>query len=269
MPDFSDIHEQQGKYLDAMELAFEHNLTSVIETAKASLLTRLVSTLVIKDGIVAQTPGNMRILRKLDSMFVQEMEKAGYGRLILAFTNEFPGQLTFLDQILHELDLPTVTWSTDDMGVFAGFRTSTVAALEGAVEAAAMTARNKVMFSIGGVPFELLVKTLADSFGTSVGRATSIADTSMSMFYRTAADRQFRVIEDGLPEGAVKYLYTGPDDKLTRPFCRAHVDRSLTRSQIDTMNNGQLPNVWLTAGGWNCRHQWVPEIKANQMRQAA
>ena len=28
------------------------------------------------------------------------------------------------------------------------------------------------------------------------------------------------------------------------------------------MDNGQLPNVMITRGGWNCRHQWILDIEA-------
>ncbi len=44
-----------------------------------------------------------------------------------------------------------------------------------------------------------------------------------------------------------------------RPFCRHLLERNLTytRERINQMSNGQIPNVFLSAGGWRCRCQWV------------
>jgi hypothetical protein len=33
--------------------------------------------------------------------------------------------------------------------------------------------------------------------------------------------------------------------------------KGYTREEIDRMDNGQLPNVFRTGGGWNRRHQWI------------
>jgi hypothetical protein len=50
-------------------------------------------------------------------------------------------------------------------------------------------------------------------------------------------------------------------DALVRPFCREHLGRVYTRDEIAELDNGQLPNVLLTGGGYNCRHVWT-EISA-------
>jgi hypothetical protein len=31
----------------------------------------------------------------------------------------------------------------------------------------------------------------------------------------------------------------------------------LTRGAIDSLSNGQLPNVFITGGGYNCRHSFL------------
>ena len=33
--------------------------------------------------------------------------------------------------------------------------------------------------------------------------------------------------------------------------------QAYTRAQINQTHNGQIPNVFISAGGWRCRHQWV------------
>jgi hypothetical protein len=61
------------------------------------------------------------------------------------------------------------------------------------------------------------------------------------------------------------FLYTGPIDSRIRNFCIDRVGRVFSRAAIDKMDNGQMPNTFLTRGGYNCRHQWrdvtdIPEL---------
>jgi hypothetical protein len=58
--------------------------------------------------------------------------------------------------------------------------------------------------------------------------------------------------------GITKFLYIGPDDEVTRPFCQERVGGIFTQEEIDSWDNGQgLPaNIYL--GGYNCRHQLRP-----------
>jgi hypothetical protein len=54
------------------------------------------------------------------------------------------------------------------------------------------------------------------------------------------------------------YAYVGPVDGIIRPFCLEHVGKVYTKAEIDRLDNGQLPNPFLTGGGYNCRHLWAP-----------
>ena len=57
---------------------------------------------------------------------------------------------------------------------------------------------------------------------------------------------------------------------MTRPFCERLLksDRTYTREEIDRMNNGQIPNVFVTCGGFSCRHQWVLSALAPAKEEA-
>lgn len=55
------------------------------------------------------------------------------------------------------------------------------------------------------------------------------------------------------------FLYTGPDDDVTRPFCDHLLDRNpaiYTKEEIDRMDNKQGLSVMTYGGGYNCRHHW-------------
>lgn len=62
--------------------------------------------------------------------------------------------------------------------------------------------------------------------------------------------------------GVEKFIYIGPDDKVTRPFCQQLLEgRSppiYTLKEIMGMDNEQGMDVLTAGGGYNCRHQWGP-----------
>jgi hypothetical protein len=65
-------------------------------------------------------------------------------------------------------------------------------------------------------------------------------------------------MEKAKKAGINKFIYVGPDDKITRPFCKEHVDNIYTEEQIAEMDNEQNLPVSVYCGGYNCRHHWRP-----------
>ena len=65
------------------------------------------------------------------------------------------------------------------------------------------------------------------------------------------------IMADKLPENTT-YIYRGPIDSRTRDICLEFAARSpMKRKDIEAL----LPGSFLERGGFNCRHQWVPEVK--------
>jgi hypothetical protein len=89
---------------------------------------------------------------------------------------------------------------------------------------------------------------------TDLGRAriATLFDTVSSMLARATETAG----ADELPPDQ-KFVYEGPLDAKTREFCAELVGQELTRAEIDALDNEQLPNVFLTGGGYNCRHSWI------------
>lgn len=109
---------------------------------------------------------------------------------------------------------------------------------------------------------EVLVE-LNEIFVEWVYRARTLYETAIAEFAQVAAIAK-SATSGPAPQTRV-YLYTGPADNRLRPFCRHHVGKVLSRGQIDRLDNKQLPNTFLTRGGYNCRHQWrdvtgIPEL---------
>jgi len=103
-----------------------------------------------------------------------------------------------------------------------------------------------------------LLEDLSDAVDVEASRLQTLYDTTVSVF-----GRQVEAMKS-TPEDV--FAYIGPVAEKLRPFCRAHVGKVYTRPEIDALDNGQLPNTFLTAGGWNCRHifQAVSKFSALQ-----
>ena len=65
------------------------------------------------------------------------------------------------------------------------------------------------------------------------------------------------IMADKLPENTT-YVYRGPIDAKTRDICLEFAARSpLTRKEIEAIE----PGSFLNRGGFNCRHQWTPQVR--------
>lgn len=54
------------------------------------------------------------------------------------------------------------------------------------------------------------------------------------------------------------FVYRGPNDKITRPFCKARVGKVFTWEEILKWDNGQGLPASIYLGGYNCRHDLRP-----------
>ena len=111
--------------------------------------------------------------------------------------------------------------------------------------------RAAVMAIYSSQPTDELVAQLAEQLQTSLARAQTLFDTQTSVVGR----QMERIATDGEPEQA--YLYVGPVDARTRDWCLDRVGLVEKRDAIEALDNGQLPNPFLTGGGYNCRHSWL------------
>lgn len=123
--------------------------------------------------------------------------------------------------------------------------------------------RASMMRSILGgeqVSFAALHATLG---GKMAGWLETELNTSLQAFSRTMTANKAEEL------GFELFIYLGPDDGITRPFCERCLDGRApgvaarkapiyTRAEISRMRNGQDLDVMVFGGGYNCRHQWRP-----------
>lgn len=255
--------------IDSITEGFRRELDSMIHGAKARVIGRLSKALTLTDGRADASRANARALRGVAAMFRDELEAAGVRLLIEEFTSTFEGQIPMFAELVRVLGEEAgreiaLNWTQADIDLFASHRITVESGLEAVLDGLALAAQRRIAFGIGGLEFGELVETLEAAVRLPVAEAVSFAETAQAGFWRTLTDQGFKKIEADLPPGSLRYRFEGPSDKLTRPFCKRLLDRTrkrgLTRAQIDALDNGQLPNVFITAGGWRCRHQWIAEI---------
>jgi hypothetical protein len=107
-------------------------------------------------------------------------------------------------------------------------------------------------------PINDLLEDLADALDLELAEARTLYDTTVNIFAR-----QVEALKSH-PDDV--YAYLGPADQKLRPFCHEHIGKVYTKAEIDALDNRQLPNVFLTGGGYNCRHSWVAVSKVSELR---
>lgn len=261
--DLAEIHRRQDQFYDSMIDAFAEHLRSVVTLAQAKMAGYLQANLTTTAGKIDQTPANLRVMRTLDDRFMEFLDDSGYSSLLNAYVTSFAGEKAFLQETLQYLGYKPVAFTATDLKLFASLQLNSVTSMTTMAEAAAGTAMQQALFSIGGLKFSQLLESLASKIDASLPRIRTIAETSMTTYYRTLTDQAFQKIEKDLPEIDQRYRYSGPLDSRNRPFCRQleNADKAYSRADIAGMNNGMLPNVFLSCGGWNCRHVWILDTR--------
>lgn len=111
----------------------------------------------------------------------------------------------------------------------------------------------------GSQPVPRILEDLAKVIDRTEPQIRTLYDTSVSVF-----GRQVEALKAG-DDDATRFVFLGPVDEKIRPWCREHVGKVYTRQQIDGLDNGQLNNVFLTGGGYNCRHVWNEVSKYSEL----
>ena len=95
-------------------------------------------------------------------------------------------------------------------------------------------------------------EVLRDAEGATMRNLKTEINTSLMAYQRAAH------LEKSRKAGVTKFLYVGPEDKVTRDFCLDRVDTVYSLQEIEAMDNGQGLPVIIYGGGYNCRHHWRP-----------
>jgi hypothetical protein len=232
--------------VDAIGDDFAAELVEVLKLLQARIRVLLRSLVTDDAGRVVSSPENLARALRLREDLIASLEQAGFHALVTRAVDE-P-----LDEIARQvLRVNSVQLTAYDLDALVALKEIRLAQLLHVTEDIGIQLwRVMVDGVLGTRPVLDLVDDIADTLDISAERARTVYDTLTSTFSRQVA----QLGTTGEPDEA--FLYVGPDDDKTREFCEERVDRVYSRSAIEAMDNGQLPNVMLTAGGFNCRHQF-------------
>lgn len=99
---------------------------------------------------------------------------------------------------------------------------------------------------------DAILGDLMDVFEDEIGNLQTLFDTQVSIF-----GRQVEAIATAGADADQPFWYVGPVDLKTRAWCLERVGKVYTRDVIEAMDNHQLPNPFITGGGYSCRHSFL------------
>lgn len=102
------------------------------------------------------------------------------------------------------------------------------------------------------IPTEIIKSDLELQLERATGRQLTDIKTQISEYGRSTTAIA------SAAAGLEHYLYTGPRDGITRPFCDVLINLVVDEKQMNKLNNNQGRPVRISCGGYNCRHSWSP-----------
>lgn len=237
----------ESSLMDALNATFANELSQVV-----TLLTAKIRGLVKKletntNGRIVASQQNLALALRMKADLLKALEDAGFSELALRAVDAPLDKLAA--KVLNGAGEEAVSLAAFDVDALVAMKQIHFAELLQVGEDVATQLWRITLDGVLGVrPVLDLVNDIADVLDISAARARTVYDTIVSTYSRQVG----QIGTTGEPDEA--FLYVGPDDAKTRPFCEEHVDRVYSRAAIDDMDNGQLPNVFLTGGGYSCRH---------------
>jgi hypothetical protein len=218
----------------------------------AAYLREAAAGLGTEEGRLSDSPSNVELASKLAGDLGRVLSDLGYDQAV--------GRL--LDDLEAANDLIAgATGDTLGVSYTAASQTSLAAFAVGVVDEllavkgqAADRLREVLLLGLRThLPLDRELSDLAEALGVTIRQAANLAETSLMAFQREA------LVSQAEEAGIDLFVYEGPDDGLTRPFCAEHVDRIYTQGDLDAEENGQgLEPTSRYLGGFRCRHYLSP-----------
>ena len=240
------------------EIRAEREFERALNTAVSSLLDVIEATV--------QSAGPNAILDATDEQLLELLITGGLGDAIDGFITQQQRINEAVSKTLSAVD------PQFNMGLIASqveqLQTQTISDIfEGVViPTVKTTVRDGLRDLRAAVPLNTVMSNLQTRMNSAQGRQLTEIKTKISQY-----GRGLTAIAGAAAE-LDHYLYTGPMDGITRPFCRALVNKVVSDRQMARLNNGQGLAVKTSGGGYNCRHSWSPVtesfIEAAELDQA-
>jgi hypothetical protein len=240
---------RESALIDALNARFARELAQTLKLLNVDA-RRLVRALQTKDGRLVATKAQLGRVLGLRRDLLDVLEKSGFARFAEEAFDAPLDEMTRLVLRGNSIARAAADLTKADLSAIEAFKTVRFEELlQLGRTAAVRLARLVLDGTLGAQPLDSLVDDVADLFDVTDAQARTLYDTAMAIYARQVDQLQATGEPDEL------FYYAGPLDTKTRPFCRERVGKVFTREQLETADNGQLPNPLLTGGGFNCRHQ--------------
>jgi len=235
---------------DAFVLVFESELRSVINRFLRRLKAELEDWDIDDDGRLVSELANLGRAIGFRAQLGQWLEQEGFSALAARVLDE-PLDRLAESVLANAVAKKAATLAPAGFDVLAAFKELHLADLLDVADDLARVLSARALEGVLGMrPVDALVQDFAQIAGISQRQARTLYDTAVSTYTRQVEQLH------ATGEASELFVYVGPADSVMREFCRKHIGRVYPRESIDEMDNGQLPNVLLTGGGYNCRHTW-------------
>ena len=217
-------------------------------------------------GLLAELPtiktaARVAYISELQTELRRQLNKLGYDNLAEQFVGRFDAASEQAMDTLKAMGVKTVRLAPMDESALSSLRLLHMEALvKAGQDAAVEVGRGVILNAIAGRSRAQMIRSVAETLDSKLVRyASTYADTALVSYDRTVS---WKTWEAG---GISKFLYRGPSDVKTRPWCLARVGKEFTTGEIAKMDNGtRLMPVSVYGGGWNCRHVWTPVVTGGQ-----
>lgn len=248
MVDQSAVDAHAGR-VAALVRAFAEHVALEVEDVIAQTVSYIIDNLQLEEGRVRQVPQNSSLILGIEQMFQSALSKSAFFPVVMAFVSGFVDQV---DEFSAMHDGPMLLTS-EDHEVLGNQAAAAIGAIEGQVYRIVTDLRNLLARSLGEVGLSELVTGVSDVI-RKLNRVEPIAKDQLLLFFRTVGSLVYRSVDHA---GERKYAYVGPVDDDVRDFCLLLAGKQYSMAEIDSMDNGQVPGVFHTGGGYGCRHWWA------------
>lgn len=240
---------REAELIEALNVRFARELAQVLKLANVEA-RRLLKELRTQDGRLVATKANLGRVLGLRRDLQDALRSAGFAQFAEDATDQPLDELARLVLRGNAIAEKAATFSRLDLDALTAFKTVRFEELLALGPSTAARLSRVVLDGVLGLrELEGLVEDVAEAFDVTDAQARSLYDTAISIYSRQVDQLHTTGDAEEL------FYYAGPIDLKTRPFCRERVGKVFTREQLETADNGQLPNPLLTGGGYNCRHQ--------------
>ncbi len=225
-----------------------------------AISSHIVDLFDIENGLVVQSRFNSVAIGKLGALFRSELEKSLFYATVVAFVSDFPSQFEPFKIMYSAMgdDLPEPILSEEDSALLSDQAGVAVESMERHVSKISLDLQNFLARSIGGVQASTFIQGV-NGIVRKMGGVEQIAREHLILWFRLLGHLVYKGAEErGYVFG---YHYVGSIDDSSREFCsELSGHATFSREEIASMDNGQVPGVFVNGGGYGCSHFWLGEL---------